>query len=255
MGLKRMKANDSVQAVERAVDLLYCFSLKKPELTINDFVTQTNLKRTTVYRLLASLMNKGLVVKNEIAGTYKLGTPFLIFYQIVNETLDIRMEALPIMKELGDLTNETVSLNIIQGLSRVCIEKIDGTEDIREFIKLGFPYPIFKGASGKLLLAYSSDDFVEQVLQSFSNEGIDKEAFIKELHKIKEQGYAFSMNERIVGAFAISTPIFGLKNELLGGLSISGLSMRLTDTSIQKMIDNAIIAAKTISRKMGNQDL
>lgn len=249
-----MKANDSVQAVERAIDLLYCFSFRKPELTINDFVEQTKLKRTTVYRLLTSLMNKGLIAKNESTGTYKLGMPFLTFYQIVSETLDIRMEALPVMKELVESTNETVSLNIIQGLNRVCIEKIEGTEDIREFIKLGYPYPIYKGASGKLLLAYSSPKFIEEVLNAYQEEIIDKDQLLEDLKKIKEQGYAFSTNQRIIGAFAISTPIIGMNNELLGGLSISGLSMRLTDSSIERFIEEALVAAKTISKKMGNND-
>jgi len=245
---------DKVQSVERAIDLLLCFSVQKPELKLNDFIEKTNLKRTTVYRLLSSLQSKGMLMKNEENGTYKLGLPFIGFAQIVSENLDMRQEALPVMKKLADETKETVSLNVIQATRRICVEKVDGIEDIRQFIKLGFPYPILKGASGKLLLAYASDFFVKEVVHEWetsSNEIIDLSRLKEELALIRDQGYAFSMNERVMGAFAISTPIFGVNDQILGGLSISGLSIRLTEEKKRSFIEKALDATKEISRKMG----
>ncbi|WP_017754687.1 IclR family transcriptional regulator [Calidifontibacillus oryziterrae] len=246
-----MKSKDNVQSVERAIDLLYCFSFQKPELSLNDFVIQTGLKRTTVFRLLSSLKNKGLIIKDEHSSTYKLGLPLLEMSQIVSENLDIRKEAIPIMENLAKKTNETVSLNLIQDLHRICVEKVEGTEDIRQFIRLGFPYPIIKGASGKLLLAYSSSNYVERVILNHQQEDILTEVFLEELKQIKNQGYAFSMNERVKGAYAISTPILGVRGVLHGGLSISGLSIRLNNKLKEDFIEDAIIAAQMISKKMG----
>lgn len=246
-----MKSTDTVQSVERAIDLLFCFSTQYPELTLNDFVKKTGLSRTTVFRLLSSLKNKNLIIKNEHAGTYELGLPFMGFGQIVSEHLDIRNAALPIMKKLAVATKETISLNLIQDLNRVCIEKVEGIEDIRQLIRLGSPYPILKGASGKLLLAYSSQSFVEQVLQEQGKEDLQKEKLFDELKIIRNAGYAFSMNERVVGAFAISTPILGFGDHLLGGISISGLSARLNEDTKNILIKEAVQAAQTLSKQMG----
>src|SRR5690554_1179527 len=118
------KTTETVQSVERAIDLLFCFSLQEPELTINDFVTKTGLNRTTVFRLLNSLKEKDLIIKDEELGVYRLGLAFVGFGQIVTENLDVRKVALPILKRLSQITNETVSLNFLQAKRRVCVEKV-----------------------------------------------------------------------------------------------------------------------------------
>ncbi|OLO27869.1 hypothetical protein BTR23_18835 [Alkalihalophilus pseudofirmus] len=248
------KTSETVQSVERAVDLLFCFSLNEPELAINDFVQKTGLNRTTVFRLLTSLKEKNLVVKDEELGTYRLGLACVGLGQIVSENLDIRKEALPELKRLSILTKETVSLNVLQANRRVCVEKVDGSQDIRQFVKLGFPYPLVKGASGKVLLAHCPTELIEQVLDEWNetnSESIERQDVLNELQEIRDLGYCLSKNDRVFGAYSISTPIFNIKKELIGGLSISGLAMRLTEEKEQEFISQAIHGAKEISKKMG----
>jgi IclR family transcriptional regulator, KDG regulon repressor len=248
------KTKETVQSVERAVDLLFCFSLSEPELSINDFVNKTGLNRTTVFRLLTSLKEKKLIVKNEDQGTYRLSLSFVGFGQIVSENLDIRKESLPELKKLSALTKETVSLNVLQSNRRVCVEKVEGSEDIRQFVKLGFPYPLIKGASGKVLLAHCEESVIEEVLQEWieMNSGpFDRNLFMEELEEIRNSGYCLSKNDRVLGAYSISTPIFNMQRELIGGLSISGLALRLTEEKEREFIARVISGAKEISKKMG----
>jgi IclR family transcriptional regulator, KDG regulon repressor len=248
------KTIETVQSVERAVDLLFCFSLNEPELSVNDFVNKTGLNRTTVFRLLTSLKEKNLIVKDEDRGTYRLSLTFVGFSQIVSENLDIRKEALPELKKLSLLTKETVSLNVLQSNRRVCVEKADGSEDIRQFVKLGYPYPLVKGASGKVLLAHCEESVIDEVLDEWEEmnaEAFDRSAAKKELLEIRDSGYCLSKDDRVLGAYSISTPIFNMQRELIGGLSISGLAMRLTGEKEKEFISNAIQGAREISRKMG----
>lgn len=251
-----MKTNETetVQSVERAIELLYCFTTRTPELSLNAIVKRTGLNRTTVFRLLSSLMKKELINKNEAMNTYRLGLPFIHFAQIVTENLDLRKMALPIMNELNEITKETISLNIIQGSSRICIEKLEGKEDIRQFINLGIPYPLYKGASGKLLLAFSKNELIEEVIEGSGLTKNETAELKKDLLLFQEQGFAFSMHERIIGAFAISTPILNSQQQLIGGLSISGLSARL-DNNKQLFIKAAIQSAEKLSAMMGYQKL
>ncbi|WP_209124260.1 IclR family transcriptional regulator [Alkalihalobacillus sp. BA299] len=249
-----IKQNDKVQSVERAIDLLYCFSLQQPELALQDFIDKTGLKKTTVFRILNSLKTKGLIIKNESTGTYKLGIPLLGLSQIVSEGLDVRQEALPIMKMLSTEIKETVSLNIIQAKHRVCIEKVEGQEDIRQFIKLGYPYPILRGASGKILIAYSDQVLLDELINDwneFNEIPIKKVQLEEELKKIRLDGYSFSKNERAVGAYSISAPIFNVNNQLIAGLSVSGLTTRLTAEDKQIYIQKLKKASYEISKQMG----
>ncbi|WP_100401149.1 IclR family transcriptional regulator [Bacillus sp. FJAT-44742] len=252
------KKVDTVQAVERAVDLLYCFSLNKPELSINEFVEQTGLKRPTVFRLLTSLKEKGLIIRNETDGLYRLGLPFVGFGQIVSETLDVRKEALPILKELSNQTNETTSLNILQSTHRVCVEKVDGSEDIRQFVRLGYPYPLVRGASGRIFLAFADRTFTENILQEWERENeeeIERGSYYKDLTSFKENGCAVSLGDRVFGAYSISAPIFNASGQMIAGLSISGLGARMNEELEKKLTQQVKDGANKISSKLGFQQI
>jgi DNA-binding IclR family transcriptional regulator len=243
---------NTVQSVERAIDLLYCFSIKEFELSISDFVDKTKLNRTTVFRLLATLEEKGVVNKNNRTGLYSLGYRMISFAQIVNENFDVRREALPYLKRISKQTGETVSLNILRSGRRVCIEKVEGTEDIRQFVQLGNPYYLVKGASGKVLLAFHSDEEIEEVIREWETihkTTIDRMNYFDELKKIRENETAISEGERVFGAISISAPILNADNKPIAGLSISSLSIRLTDKEKKEYRELVRNAVKEISGK------
>lgn len=248
--------SQTVQSVERAVDLLYCFTLQEYELSINDFVEKTKLNRTTVFRLLNSLRNKGLITRNEQTGFYRLGFPLIGMGQIVSENLDVREEAFPVLKKISKQTGETASLNIIQANRRICVEKVDGSEDIRQFVRLGYPYPLVKGASGKVLLAFCSEEFIENILKEWeteNNETIDREEYYKELKNIRDRKVAISENERVLGACSISAPILDSNNNLIAGVSISSLSIKLTPSLKEEYKQLIRQAGEEISIAMGRR--
>ncbi|MFD1414519.1 IclR family transcriptional regulator [Oceanobacillus jeddahense] len=227
-----MDNKNNVQSVERAVDLLFCFSMDEYELSISDFVDKTKLNRTTVFRILQTLKVKGIIIQNEQTGLYRLGYEFIRMAQIVNENLDIRQDALPYLKKLSKETKETVSLNIIRAKRRICIEKVDGTEDIRQFVELGYPYYLVKGASGKVLLAFNSKEYAEEALKEWESVHgtiINREEFYQELESIRENKVAISDSDRVFGAYSVSAPIIGPDEKPIAGISISGLSIRLTE--------------------------
>ncbi|SDJ26846.1 IclR family transcriptional regulator [Natribacillus halophilus] len=246
-----MAKNDKVQSVERAIDLLFCFTISEPYLSMNDFIDKTGLNRTTIFRLLTSLSNKGLIEKEAISGRYKLGIPFVGFGQIVSESLDIRREALETMEHLSKDTGETTSLNVIQDERRVCIEKSEGSEDIKHFVKLGVAYPIVKGASGMIFLAFSTQEFTEKVLQNWeceNNEKINRTDYYKNLSVIRDEKFAVSQNDRVVGAYSVSAPIFEASGKILGGLTISGPTSRFNEKLI---VPKVKAGAEQISKQMG----
>lgn len=246
-----MKERQIVQSVERALDILNCFSIDEPELTINDIMKKTGLTKTTVFRLLDTLKYKNFIERDESKLTYRLGMQLLRLGHAAKETIDIRNEALPIMEYLSKQTGQTISLNIVYDQHRICIEKIDGTSEIREIIKLGYPYLIVKGASGKVLLAHMDQETVDKIIQNLENEEINRKKLLEELKKIKKAGYAYSVNERINGAFAISAPIFGSDHKLLAGISISGFAIDLQEQDIKQYKQLILEKSKALSIKLG----
>ena len=246
-----MNEKDRVLSVEKAIDLLNCYSIDKKELSIQDFVSLSGHKRTTVYRLLNSLILKGIISQKTATGTYQLGLPLLHYSSIVSESLNLREAAWETLQELSTQTQETINLNIIENDRRVCIEKIDSVNMIREKVSIGQSYHLLKGANGKVLLAFSPKEYMDHLINQLKKEE-DKQKIINELLLIRQKGFAFSKNEPIEGAFALSAPIFTHENKLAGSISISGLSSTLNQEKKAYYISCILTATKKVSGKLGH---
>lgn len=58
---EKLSSAYSVQAVQRACDILKCFCQAPSTLSLNEIVAKTNLNRTTTFRLLATLVEQGML--------------------------------------------------------------------------------------------------------------------------------------------------------------------------------------------------
>ncbi|WP_424236883.1 IclR family transcriptional regulator [Bhargavaea ginsengi] len=235
-----MKDKERVMSVEKAMSLLFAFRHNKRRMTIQDFVSHTGYSRPTLYRLLNSLMVTGMISKDH-EGFYHLGTPILQLSSIIHEDLDIRKSARPDMEALFNQTGETITLNILENGSRVCIEKIDSRNLIRQEVIIGKAYPLDRGATGKVLLAYTTE---HAVIDSKSENDSN-------LNTIRKNGYAHSSNERLDGVFSFSAPLFDSGNHLSGCLSLSGLSSNLTEEKIMTYPRHLKQAANSVTEKLG----
>ena len=113
-----MGEGTTVRSVERALDILLCFT-EDTGLTMSEIAQRVNLHKSTVHRLLASLEKKGFVVRNPSADQYRLG--FRVWELAANlwQSDDPAIILLPEMERLRDLIGETVSLYIRDGRERI----------------------------------------------------------------------------------------------------------------------------------------
>jgi DNA-binding IclR family transcriptional regulator len=243
-----------VQALERALDLLWALA-DGGEMGIAELSRRLSLPKSTVHRLLKPLAARGLVSRDPATARYRLGPGTFRLGSAFVESLDVRQAALPVMHELASRTGETVNLNILQGEYRVCIEKVDSVQDVRHFVELGRPLPLFAGASGKVLLAHASPHTVEAVLRKLrpltARTITDPDRLRAELERIRRQGYAVSSDERVEGAAAVSAPVRNAPGEVVAGLTVSGPSYRFTAVRVRELVPLVVDGAERISRRLG----
>jgi IclR family transcriptional regulator, KDG regulon repressor len=243
------RAPATVRAVDRALDILLCFAKSPGELSLSDISKEVGLHKSTVHRLLSSLQGKGFVRKNAQSDKYILGWSVLELLGNVYQSNDLSTLALPEMTRLRDLTGETVSLYIRRQTERLRIQAIESTEPIRNVVTVGRTYPLFIGASGKVLLAFSDSSFVDVVLQKEDiPDDFNHEEFVAQLDKIRCDGYAISIQERDQGAAAIAAPIFGHNRECAYALSISGPVSRFTVSEMTEHVDTLLSSAAWITK-------
>ncbi|WP_102348707.1 IclR family transcriptional regulator [Bacillus sp. Marseille-P3661] len=243
-----------VQSVERTMKILECFTMEKPELTLSELTKKTGLNKSTIFRLLATLMDMNYIRQDSITQKYSLGFKFFHLGSVAVGNLELRSIALPFMRKLSEETSETISLNIADGNERVCIEIVESPLAIRNFSKVGQRNSLWVGASGKVLLAYLDESERKKIISyAESNNLLKKDAatLVQELEKILYKGYENSANERVEGSYAVVAPIFGYSGDLLGVITAACPVQRLSEERIPILIQQVVETASKISEEMG----
>lgn len=246
-------SKNSVRSVERALSLLECFNHSCRRLTLNDLMDASGLPKTTVVRLVASLEKKRFMEKDQSGTGYRLGNVLFRLGHVVEADIDLISIAQPTMRECAQRTLESVEVNVVIDDSRVCITKIDSVRTLRHVIPVGKRLPLYRGGSGKLLLAYLPHVQQERILRENQNSlGTSIDNALAELDTIRKNSYVVSIGNRLAGAIAISAPIYGADGNVIAGFAISGASARYDEAEIQKVLAEVVAGAKKISLAMGH---
>jgi len=218
------------------------------------------LSKSTVSRILSSLEKGNFVAKIPANQKYRLGTKILELASIFLSNTEWRQIAIPHLRDLRDKTNETVTVFMIDRDQRVCLEKLDGSHEVRQFLNVGGRYPLHAGSAGKLLLAYLSKERRKEILlrtglpRFTSNTITNLKSLEKELVKIREEGYAVSHQERATFVSSVSAPIKDLKGEVIAALCLSGLTVRFSNEKIMEFIKLTRMTADRISQELGYKE-
>jgi DNA-binding IclR family transcriptional regulator len=225
--------SESIRAVERALDVLSCFSSKTPDLSMTQISEIMNMNKSTVHRLLATLEERRYVLRDQVTGRYQPGNRLL---QLAFLTLDrngIREIAAPFMLRLKEMHRETITLSTLDDTDMVYINVLESPQSVKLAAKPGQRLPVFCTASGKVLMAYSSDDFVKKVLgrelpqyTPFTIRDLETTFHIMDL--VRERGFAYSEQEYEEGINAVAAPILGKNNSPIASIAVAGPAYRLT---------------------------
>ncbi|WNQ12115.1 IclR family transcriptional regulator [Paenibacillus aurantius] len=235
----------TVRAVERALDIMLCFT-GATDLSLTEIAARVGLHKSTVHRLLASLEGKGFVLRNPVSERYRLGYRIWELSANLSQSDDPAVVLLPEMEWLRDQLDETVSLYVRDGVERIRIQAVQSNQAVRRVAPVGVRLPLYVGASGKVLVAFAGPEVGEQVMAGAGwTAALQREAYAAQLEAVRELGYATSMEEREAGAAAVSAPIFDRDQQLVAALAVSGPSNRLT---MEKMKEDAALIMQAAER-------
>ncbi|GAX91952.1 IclR family transcriptional regulator [Effusibacillus lacus] len=241
----------TVRAVERALDILLCFSGTEMELGLSDIAKKVGLHKSTVHRLLASLESKGFIRRHPQTEKYRLGWSVLELVSNVYQSDDLASIVVPEMTHLRDEVGETISLYIRAGKERIRTQAVESNQPVRRVANIGQRFPLYIGASGKVLLAWADPLFVQEVMNDPNwPKELSKSDFKNKLAQTRENGYAISIEEREAGAAALAVPIFGRDNQIVAALSISGPVDRFTPEAVKRFIPAAQKTATLIGKML-----
>lgn len=246
-----------VQSVERALSILELLSNHNEGLGITEISEKTNIHKSTVHRLLATLIHKGFVEQCQTSNNYKNS---LKIYEIGSRrvaNLDILSVSKPYTEKLVKDLNEVVHLVIRDEECIVYIDKVESTNTIQMSSTIGKRSPAYSTSVGKAMLAYTDPKKVLEIwkksnlIKHTDNTIVDYDIFQKELAMIKDLGYAEDDEENEIGLRCVGAPIFGANGRIEGAISISGPSSRVNKEKVAEIGQRVKQCAANISKELG----
>lgn len=218
---------------------------------------RTGHSQQAIDRLLAILCRHDYVTGGTEPGTFRLGLELFRLGTTVQHRLELRQRSLAIMHNLADATEETVSLFIRRADEALCIARVEGKHVQVLSMEVGSTLPLYTGAASRILLAALPDDRVNAILSGklrqltrFSE--INPKRLREIVAEIRRQGYAISDEDVTLGVAAISAPVYGPDADIVGAITISGITQRLTRDRMPILVAQVMNAADRISRAMGS---
>ncbi|OSZ58698.1 IclR family transcriptional regulator [Streptomyces pharetrae CZA14] len=244
-----------MQSVDRAVSVLEILA-RSGEAGVTEIADELGVHKSTAFRLLGVLENRGLVAQAKDRGKYCLGAGVLRLAGAAAVRLDISQEGVPVCRELADELGETVNIAVLDDDAAVNIMQARGTASVTAQNWLGRRTPLHATSSGKVLLAHMPptlrEGLLARSLPRFTERTITGASMLRgELEAVVEQGYGATVEELELGLAAVAAPIRAHDGEVIAAISVSGPVYRLNSDRLPELARRTVAAGAELSRRMG----
>jgi IclR family acetate operon transcriptional repressor len=247
----------TIEVLRRAIEILSVFSHARPAMSLAEIVHAVRLPKTTVFRVLSSLVERGLCEWDVQGGKYSLGFELVRLADIRRRQSNVHDVAIPVMREIRNAVNETVILSVRSGDFRVHIDFVEGLHPMRRMADLGVRAPLYAGAASKVLLAGLEDAEIDAYLgrtdlTAFQESTItDRAVLWREIRSIRKRGFAESKGELFPGGGALAAPIKDFTGRTVGVMDILTPEHRYTAEHRERCIGLLLEGAAHASLRLG----
>lgn len=232
---------ESSETLLRIVDALH----ESGEVGVTELATELGVAKSTVHKHLKTLEKHRYAVND--GGSYRPGFKFLSVGGKVRDNNELCTVVDPKLRELAERTDELVTFGVEEfGLGRFTFIYND-KYDIKEALPLGRQFYLHANAAGKAILSTYSDERIEAVLDRHGmkrrteNTITNPEELFEHVERIRDRGYALSIEERRAGMQAVSAAVTHPGTETVGAISLVGPTNRLTEEKLKNEYADAVL--------------
>lgn len=243
---------DVVGAVLKACALLEHFGADKPVWTLNELTAASGMNKTTVHRLMATLIHAGWVDRTG-EGAYRVAMPVFEIGAAALAELDIRSAAKPFMSQLASTFGNTAYLMVPAEQGAVCIDLLEGRNSlVVAGITIGSVMPYHAAAGPIVMLAHSQalrDKWLTTDLPAITERTItDAGRLTERLDEVVESGYSVSNSDYLPGVAAVGAPILGRDGSVVASISVGGRAEEFDGDALTAKIEKVCEAGARITR-------
>ena len=244
-------------AVARTLDVLEAIAQRPPGLTNAEISRRLQIPKSSASYLLRTLVQRGYLRREADTGRYRLGLKLLGLSRGALAGLDVREVALPLMRQLVEHCGLTAHLAILDRGEAVYIEKVDAPGFIKMDTWVGKRMELHSTSVGKTLTAGLDDTEVHEILRERGLRKLTPRTitqhgrFLKELEKVRAQGYAEDDEENSLGVHCVAAPIFNAAGQVEASLGVTGTTQQVTPAAVPRIAEMVKETARRISHQLG----
>ena len=249
------RRNAFVQSVDRAITVMELLS-RRGWSGVTEVANELEIHKSTAYRLLTTLRDRGLVEQHAATEKYRLGFGLVALASSVTADLDVARCSRSVCERLAEQTRETVTVAVLEGDDGIILHQSNSGSSALSVSWEGQHTPLHATAAGKIFLHYMPEDqrrrLLKRPLQRYTESTIARPAALREdLGAGADRGYWYTVEELEAGLNAVAAPIRCATGAVVAAVSVSGPAFRLPEESFEEVGGLTAEAAAEISRCLG----
>jgi IclR family acetate operon transcriptional repressor len=249
------QANGSL-TVLFALDVLEMVSTKG-SAGITEIAKSLGADKSRVVRVIKSLTSRGYVARDDASRRYTVGPKVAKLFEASKNNNRLEIIARPILHELREAFQGTAVLRVFDGYHMVTVASEESATILRICHRVGARYPLTIGAHSRVFAAFLPEPLVRGLLKKQTNsiytnkKMLDIDGFIRDLRRVRKQGYGFSDEDIARGVRTIAAPVRDATGNVIATIGISLPSFALPKTKIEPAAKVIKAAARAVSRELG----
>jgi DNA-binding IclR family transcriptional regulator len=249
-------ATHVVESADRVLRILESFGPREPDVSLGELAERVGLPKSSVHRLLMTLIEHRFVDRDPATRRYRLGIRLFELGSAAIHERGLHSAAQPRLEELSRTTGETSHLAVLSGIEAVYVYKVDGPSDISMSSRVGGRAACHATSIGKVLTAWAPIEVLDEVrerpmVSCTPNTITSVKHFDAELARVRAQGYALDLEEYAEGLHCIAAPVRDQTGRVTSALGIAGPRSRLEGQRLDELIPVVVEAARALSRSLG----
>lgn len=244
---------NGTQSIDRAAEILSLVVKADDPISYTEVVESTELARSTVSRLLSALERNGLVERNG-DGLYRGGSLFATYASRFDRVETLVTAADPTLQRLSEETGETVNLAVPSATGVVQVAQVDSTFVLGATNWVDVEVPPHCSALGKIMYAFDIIPIPAGRLERRTQYTLgSRKELMDNLAEVRERGYAIVHEEFEEGLDALAAPVYGVDDQVVAAVGISGPTMRIADHHGEVgrlLVDEAGLLSRSLKRKV-----
>ncbi|CAE6858452.1 IclR family transcriptional regulator [Paraburkholderia nemoris] len=227
-----VEVGSSVKSADRTLDLFELLARWGREMSHSEIAQALDIPKSSLTKLLQSLSARGYIRYMPETKGYRLGDAVVKLAQKTTESRDLITSAAPFLADITQQTHESCALNQLKGDQVEVVATVSSQQRLLSHLRLGDLAPLYAVSGGKVILANLPDVMRSEYLRSVifqrftPNTLSSKDALVRELDEIRENGVAFSMQEYTPGIVGVGVPILSSTGFPIGSLNLAIPSVR-----------------------------